>query len=431
MNQMGAASMSLGAMSRPATPAANAAQTQHKLSVVIPAYNEEDGIAEIVERVLKIEPELKKIGVDGLELIVVDDGSKDRTPEIVRSYPTVRLIQHKVNKNYGGALKTGFHHATGDLLAFLDADSTYPPEYFPQMCKAVLDGADMCVGSRMAGEKNDSPKIRQVGNFMFAKLVSLIGNTKVTDVASGQRVFRRDVLPALYPLPDGLNFTPAMSTRAIHENLKIAEVAVPHHERSGRSKLGVVRDGMRFLNAIVWTALTYNPARILGGIGLAGIALAVIVAAILVIERLSGVTQLGPWGVFGVFSGLTLGVAGVSVFTLGMMFNYLVSLFHKRAIRQGVFGKPIFKTPLDRQFWWMGGAMAVVGVILALVALALGLSSGGPAGSNRQWFWMLCSSMIFLVGVQLVVSWFVMRVLEELNQREGQVDADLAGKAVK
>jgi len=96
-----------------------------------------------------------------------------------------------------------------------------------------------------------------------------------------------------------------------------------------------------------------------------------------------------------------------------------------------VFGKPIFKTPLDRQFWWMGGAMAVVGVILALVALALGLSSGGPAGSNRQWFWMLCSSMIFLVGVQLVVSWFVMRVLEELNQREGQVDADLAGKAVK
>ncbi len=112
------------------------------------------------------------------------------------------------------------------------------PKYFPQLCKAVLDGADMCVGSRMAGEKNDSPKIRQVGNFMFAKLVSLIGTTRVTDVASGQRVFRRDVLPHLYPLPDGLNFTPAMSTRAIHENLKIAEIAVPHSERSGPQQIG-------------------------------------------------------------------------------------------------------------------------------------------------------------------------------------------------
>lgn len=423
---MGAGTISVGAL--PRTIPMTMQATQHKLSVVIPAYNEEDGIADIVERVLKVEPDLKKVGVDGLELIVVDDGSKDKTPEIVRRYPQVRLIQHKINKNYGGALKTGFHHATGDLLAFLDADGTYPPEYFPQMCKAVLDGADMCVGSRMAGEKNDSPKIRQVGNFMFARLVSLIGNTRVTDVASGQRVFRRDVLPALYPLPDGLNFTPAMSTRAIHENLKISEIAVPHHERQGRSKLGVVRDGMRFLNAIVWTALTYNPARILGGIGLAGVAIAGVLAAVLVVLRLSGVTALGPWGVFAVFAGLTLGVAGVSVFTLGMMFNYLVSLFHKRAIRQGVFGKPLFKTPLDRQFWWMGGLMAIAGLALGLIALALGLSSGD---GNRQWFWMLSSSMIFLIGVQLLVSWFVMRVLEELNQREGQVDADLAGKAVK
>jgi hypothetical protein len=418
--------MTVGAMPR-TIPVARVA-TQHKLSVVIPAYNEEDGIAEIVERVLQVESELKKVGVDQLELIVVDDGSKDRTPEIVRSYPQVRLIQHKVNKNYGGALKTGFHHATGDLLAFLDADGTYPPEYFPQMCKSVIDGADMCVGSRMAGEKNDSPKIRQVGNFMFAKLVSLIGSTRVTDVASGMRVFRRDALPALYPLPDGLNFTPAMSTRAIHENLVITEVPIPHSERLGRSKLGVLRDGMRFLNAIVWTAMTYNPARILGAVGLAGVTIAVIVAAILTVLRLNGVAELGPWGVFAVFAGLTLGVAGVSVFTLGMMFNYLVSLFHKRAIRQGVFGKPVFKTPLDRQFWWMGGALAIIGVVLALVALALGLSSGA---GYRQWFWMLSSSMIFLVGVQLLVSWVVMRVLEELNQREGRVDLDLQGKAVK
>lgn len=415
-------------MPRTTGVSAVAEKSLHKLSVVIPAYNEEDGIADIIERVLGAKSALKEIGVDEFELIVVDDGSKDRTPEIVRRYAGVRLIQHKINRNYGGALKTGFHHATGDMLAFLDADGTYPPEYFPKLCKEVLAGADMCVGSRMSGEKNDSPKIRQFGNFLFAKLVSLIGNTKVTDVASGMRVFRRDALPVLYPLPDGLNFTPAMSTRAIHENLKIAEVPIPHAERAGRSKLGVVRDGMRFLNAIIWTALAYNPARIIGGIGVIGIVIASVVAAVLVAMRVAGVTALGAWGVFAVFAGLTLGVAGVSVFTLGMMFNYLVALFYERPIRQGLFGKPIFKTPLDRHFWWIGGLLVIAGALLGLVSLAFGLNDGDV---NRQWFWMLASSMIVIVGVQLLVSWFVMRVLEQLNQRDGQVDSDLAGSAIK
>ncbi len=424
---MTASSMVLN-MPRAAGISAVAEKPLHKLSVVIPAYNEEDGIADIIDRVLNARQALKDAGVDDLELIVVDDGSKDRTPEIVRGYAGVRLIQHKVNRNYGGALKTGFHHASGDMLAFLDADGTYPPEYFPKLCHEVLNGADMCVGSRMAGEKNESPKIRQVGNFMFAKLVSLIGNTRVTDVASGMRVFRRDALPVLYPLPDGLNFTPAMSTRAIHENLKISEVPIPHAERAGRSKLGVVRDGMRFLNAIIWTALAYNPARIIGGIGLIGMLIASVVAAVLVAMRVAGVTTLGAWGVFAVFAGLTLGVAGVSVFTLGMMFNYLVSLFYERPIRQGVFGKPIFKTPLDRHFWWIGGLLVIAGAGLGLISLAFGLRDGDV---NRQWFWMLASSMIVIIGVQLLVSWFVMRVLEQLNQRDGQVDMDLAGNAIK
>ena len=152
------------------------------------------------------------------------------------------------------------------------------------------------------------------------------------------------------------------------------------------------------------------------------------VAACLVALRMGGTTLLNAWGVFAVFSGLTLGVAGVSIFTLGMMFNYLVSLFHKRPVRQGLFGKPVFAKPLDRHFWWMGGTLGVIGVVLAVISLILGL---GNHDTNRQWFWMLSSSMVFLIGLQLFVSWVVMRVLDELSQREGQVDSDLAGKAIK
>jgi glycosyltransferase involved in cell wall biosynthesis len=402
------------------------------LSVVIPAYNEEDGIANIIERVLKVRPEVKQTGVDDIELIVVDDGSKDRTAEIVRDFAQrdvgVRLIQHARNRNYGGALKTGFHHARGDLLAFLDADGTYPPEYFPKMCQAALSGADMVVGTRMVGEQNDSPRIRQIGNFMFARLVSLIGATRVTDVASGMRVFKRDVLDRLYPLPDGLNFTPAMSTRAIHEGIQLAEVPIPHGERLGHSKLGVLRDGWRFLSAIVWTALTYNPARIFGGIGLAGMLLALIVAGVLAALRASGVAFLDAWGVFVLHTAVVFGVAGVSVFTLGMTFNYLVSLFHRRPVRQSIFRKPLFARPLDRQFWWIGASAVGIGIGLGMFSLIMSAVSW-PI--ERLWFWLLISAMCIVIGVQLMISWFVMRTLEELSQRDGKTESDLRGSLIK
>jgi len=398
-----------------------------KLSVIIPAYNEESGIAAILDRVLSIRSALEALGITGPEVVVVDDGSRDRTVDIVSGYADVKLIRHEKNRGYGGALKTGFRNATGDLLAFLDADGTYPPEHFPELCRAALGGADLVIGSRMAGAESEMPPVRRLGNLIFATLVSLVGNQRVSDSASGMRVFRREVLERLYPLPDGLNFTPVMSTRAIHENIKMVEVAIPYSERVGRSKLSVVNDGMRFLNSIVWTALSYNPVRILGALGLAGVAFAVVVAAVLTALRLSGVSHLGPWGVFAVFNALVFGVAGVSLFNLGAMFNYLVTLFQKRPVKQGLFGKPIFDPPLDRHFWWMGGLLVLMGGSVAVGSLAL---SFGGWDMSRLWLWLLGGSMLILIGMQLVISWLVMRVLEELSQREIKVGLDLQAKSV-
>src|SRR3972149_3628886 len=92
------------------------------LSVVIPAYNEETGIAAIARRVLQVREALKEGGVDQLELIVVDDGSRDRTAEIAGQIEGVRLVRHPKNRGYGAALKTGFSQARGELVGFLDAD---------------------------------------------------------------------------------------------------------------------------------------------------------------------------------------------------------------------------------------------------------------------------------------------------------------------
>jgi hypothetical protein len=392
------------------------------LSVVIPAYNEEKGIADIAHRVLAVRDDLAKAGIENLELLVVDDGSKDKTAQIAGAIEGVRLIRHPKNRGYGGALKTGFGEARGELIGFLDADGTYPPEHFPQLCSVALNGADLVIGSRMAGADSKMPLTRRIGNLFFAGLLTLISHQRVTDSASGMRVFKRDVLERIYPLPDGLNLTPVMSTRALHEGIHIAEVPIPYSERVGRSKLSVVRDGRIFLQSMIWTALAYNPVSILGKIGLASVGLAGLVGAGLIAARLSGITSLGPWGVAALFAALVAGVAGVSLFALGVTFNYLVSLFYKRPVRQGLFGKPIFAAPLDRQFWWMGLLSLMVGLVVGGVSLALGVNGWDI---SRLWLYLMGSAMLVLVGVQLVIYWILLRVLDELSQREVLIKKDM------
>lgn len=394
------------------------------LSIVIPAWNEQDGIADILDRVLAIQSDLPPAGVTDLEVIIVDDGSTDQTAEVISQYSEVRLIRHHVNRGYGAALKTGFNQAKGQLVGFLDADGTYPPEFFPTLCKSALAGAELVIGSRMAGAESQMPVVRRIGNFFFANLVSLVGNHRVSDSASGMRVFHRSILERLYPLPDGLNLTPVMSTRAIHEQIKMVEIPIPYHERAGRSKLSIVRDGTRFFNSIVWTTMTYNPVRILGGLGVGMVGVAGLVGLGLLAARLRGITTLEPWNVAALFAGLVFGVAGVSLFSLGATFNYLVALFHQQPVRQGLFGKPIFNPPLDRQFGWLGLLLLLIGMIAGLASLVLGF---GGWQVTRLWLYLLGSALLILVGLQLVVSWIVMRVLEEISLRDIHVANDVRG----
>ncbi|HBB36361.1 MAG TPA: glycosyl transferase [Cyanobacteria bacterium UBA8803] len=392
------------------------------LSVVIPAYNEEDGIRDIVHRVLAIKEDLERVGVNNLELIVVNDCSHDKTAEIVSLIEGVKLVNHARNKGYGAALKTGFSQAQGELIGFLDADGTYPPEYFPQLCQVVLNGAELAIGSRMAGAKSQMPLTRRIGNIFFASLLSLVGRHQITDSASGMRVFKREILERIYPLPDGLNLTPIMSTRAIHEHIEMAEVPIPYSERLGRSKLSVVRDGTIFLRSIIWTALAYNPVRIFGIVGLVLVGLSLAIGLEVVLARLSGIAYLGAWEVATLFVGLVAGLTGLNIFVLGVTFNYLVALLNKRPIRQGLFGFRLFNPPLDQHFGWMGALTLVAGLVLGSISLGLGVNGWEI---ERLWLYLLASAMLILVGMELAIDWIILRVLDELSQREILAQEDL------
>ena len=250
-----------------------------------------------------------------------------------------------------------------------------------------MNGADLVVGSRRGGADSHMPPMRKLGNFIWSNLLTVIGNTRIQDPASGMRVFKREILDQVYPLPDGLNLTPVMSTRAVHEGIRYKEIPIPYAERLGRSKLSVVHDGSLFLQSIVWTALTYNPVRLLGLIGLALVGIALLVGVGVVIARLSGITSLDVLGVAAIYTALVASVSGVSIFALGVTFNYMVSIFHRKPMRQGLFKKPVFKKPLNRHFGWMG----IVGILIgfALGTASLILTVGGNWPIERLWFYLL------------------------------------------
>ncbi len=303
-----------------------------RLSIVIPAYNEEEAIAHIVERCLTARVAIiEQTGVSAVEVIVVSDGSSDRTEEIAGEYePEIQLIAYPNNRGYGAALKTGFAAASGDLVSFLDADGTCDPLYFvPLVNKLVEEGADISVGSRM-GPDSEMPWVRRVGNRIFRGIINWLGRMRITDAASGMRVIRAERLADIYPLPDGLHFTPAMTCRAVLDlHLKIVEIPMTYRERVGRSKLNVIADGLRFARVIASIALTYKPLRFFGIPGL----ILTLIAMFYGVGVLHWYVQhraIPEWMLYRMAAIIAFGTAGVNLILLGLLTERMVALLNRQ-----------------------------------------------------------------------------------------------------
>jgi glycosyltransferase involved in cell wall biosynthesis len=241
---------------------------ERTLVIVIPAYNEEAAIADTVRKCLDARPViLRETGLETVEVVVVDDGSRDRTREIASSLEGVRLVVHPANRGYGAALISGFSSTSAGLLAFLDADGTCEPLAFVELHRALAkENADMVVGNRLHPGSR-MPAVRRVGNRFYAAVISFLSGVCVNDSSSGMRILRRRLLNRLEPLPTGLHFTPAMTARAACLGARIAEVPIPYAERLGRSKLNILADGLRFLRVILGTIFAIFPLRIFGPLG--------------------------------------------------------------------------------------------------------------------------------------------------------------------
>lgn len=362
------------------------------LSIVIPAYNEEDAIKDIAEKCLGARAAIcRETGLSRVEVIAVDDGSRDQTREIAGAIGELKLVVHPVNRGYGQALMTGFEAASGDYLSFLDADGTCDPMAFIGLYRALAAGkADMAVGNRMHAD-SQMPRIRALGNRIYAFIISKLSGVPIGDSASGMRIFSRRLLARLYPLPTGLHFTPAMTARAACMGAKIVEVPIPYAERQGQSKLRVVSDGIRFLRVILGIIFAYYPLRIFGPAGLACAAIAAGYALFPVSYYLRH-GNLAEWMIYRLLTIVTLLVCAMICLTFGWIAQRISDIavqrqsgfIERRWVREAALG---------------AGAVLWLGGILLNCRTILEYASSGHV--TIHWVYVLAGSLAVILGTVL------------------------------
>lgn len=224
------------------------------MTLVIPARDEEHGLAVTLAAVRAIEPRLDR----PLEIVVVDDGSRDATQRVATD-DGVRVCAHPMSAGYGHALKTGIRAASYDLIAITDADGTYPIEELPTLLQ-LAERFDMVVGARTGAHFRRVRRSPRQATFVL--LTNFVTGKWLPDPNSGFRVFRRaDVLPLLDLLPNGFSFTTTLSLVLTLNGAFVHFHPVAYRARIGSSKVRFVLDALRAGQGMLEVILRYNPLK--------------------------------------------------------------------------------------------------------------------------------------------------------------------------
>jgi glycosyltransferase involved in cell wall biosynthesis len=226
-----------------------------KISIIMPAYNESAVIFDVVTRVKDVLDETE----DPYEILVIDDGSNDDTALQAES-AGARLVQHPYNIGNGAAVKTGIRNARGQILVMLDADGQHAPEDIPRLL-ASIGPYDMVVGARTGS--SESAKHRNLANWIYNRLASYVSGFRIEDLTSGFRAIKADVARGfVYLLPNTFSYPSTITLATLRTGRALVYVPIKARKRVGKSKISLLRDGLRFLLIILKIATFFSPLKV-------------------------------------------------------------------------------------------------------------------------------------------------------------------------
>ena len=213
------------------------------VSVIVPAYNEEETIGNVLNDLMK----MSRNGFP-VEVVVVDDGSSDGTHKEVAKFPEVVYLRHERNLGKGMALKTGLRVAKGMVCVIQDADSEYSPKEIPRLVTPILKGdADVVYGSRFMGNRNGMSLSHTIGNTVLSKVTSLLFMKNITDVMTGHKAFSRRVIRSFGFQADDFSIETEFTARVLQKRLRVLEIPINYsYRKKGTAKIKYI-DGLRSL----------------------------------------------------------------------------------------------------------------------------------------------------------------------------------------
>lgn len=227
---------------------------EKSISIIIPAYNEEEAIGATLGKMVELKMQEK------YEIIVVDDGSEDRTAEIVGEFPVI-LYSHHSNKGYGASLKTGIRKAKGDRIILMDSDGQHDPKYIQEI-ETRLENADMVIGER--SQTSFQVKRRKAGKRLIKHIGQYLVEQKLPDYNSGFRGFQRETIESmLHLMPNGFSFSTTSTLAFLKEGYDIDTFPIEVSERIGRkSNVKMLKDGSKTILLLFRIIMLFNPLKV-------------------------------------------------------------------------------------------------------------------------------------------------------------------------
>ena len=220
-----------------------------KLSVIMPVYNEETTVAQIVDRLLAAQIPLDK------EVLIVDDASSDGTAAVLASlaFPEVRIIRHPDNRGKGAAIRTGLAEASGDLILIQDADLEYDPGDIPNLLQPLMSGSARAVyGSRFTGAEQNMSFLHRLGNRFLSVLTNLLYGSSLSDMETCYKLIDADLMRGVHLTAERFDFEPEITGKLLKQGIKIHEVPISYKGREFHEGKKITwRDGF----AALWTLL--------------------------------------------------------------------------------------------------------------------------------------------------------------------------------